>query len=201
MASAAALDRANLLNGWLCANVGGKEGPNNLRSRCAGACLMVCCEHFSAICLLAREGAYSSAFALARVVWESYINGVWLLHCADDHQLTMFSEGNRHLPKVPKMIKELERNDTYSMGTLSKIQRQSWEALNGYTHSGSLLVQRWNSADDVGPDFGTDEVDEILAFTSMVALLAGTGMAILLDDLELAEGLAPLFEQHVGISP
>jgi hypothetical protein len=195
MASELGLQRANHIGAWIGEHVGGVAGPSSNRHRAAGASFMACIAHFHSVCLLVRHPVGNgSAFALARVVWESYVNGAFLWSSAKDDLIERFVHAERPLPKLPAMVKELRKHPVYKIGTLSNIQTQAEKALNSYTHGGALAVQRWVTGDSIEPTFTDEEVDEVLEFTSRIAIFAALGVAQVVESVSLAEATAAFFK-------
>jgi hypothetical protein len=159
--------------------------PASERHRIAGACFTVALEHHHAIVILLRERLNGSAFALVRNVYETYVRGVWFLHCATDKELSAFIN-NDELPKIGVMLDAIEKVPEFSAGTLTKVKASSWNAMCSYAHTGALQVQRWNTSDAIESRHSVEEIEEVLQHTNAVAMLAGLGVAALADNVEIA---------------
>ena len=72
---------------WIDANTSVVTLPADERSLLAVGCLDVAIEHQAAIALLGGASLHGSAFALLRVLAESLVRGLWLLHCASEAEL------------------------------------------------------------------------------------------------------------------
>lgn len=144
-------------------------------------------EHHQAILMLLTQTHpfHASAFALVRPVFESYLRGVWLAHCAVDADLEHFAHGNNP-PKMPTMLAAIEQTPGFGSGRLSAIYTQSWSAMCAYTHTGSLQILRWNTGDALQPDYSDAEVDEVLSFIGVFALLSTLGLAAISANESLA---------------
>ena len=149
--------------------------PANPRSRVATACLGVALDHHHAITILVANDRMASAFALARPVFESFLRGTWLTHCATDQQVESFSTGTSP-PKVDRLLEDLESKPGYDGRVLSAIKASSWNSMCAYTHTGGLQIQRWQTESSVEPKYSNDEVEEVLAFSNLFASLSAVEM-------------------------
>jgi hypothetical protein len=166
------------LGHWLAAELNDLSLPASLRHRSSAACLSVTQDHQLAITSLIEQGLYSSAFALIRPLFESYVRGLWLAHCASDKELDAFSKGGEP-PGITKLLAAIEALPSFADGRLSNIKAQSWNAMCEFTHTGSLQVQRWNTESSIEQNYPPEELIEALSFSGAIALLSGIGMATL----------------------
>jgi hypothetical protein len=158
------------------------------RSRLAVGCFEVALEHQKAIVLLVSQSFYGSAFALVRLIFEAHIRGPWLLHCASERDLWRFTKGKLD-KSFDSLIKEIEKLERYNFGVLSRVKTKSWSAMNSYTHSGYLQVLRRNSAETIEPNYGEDEIVEVLNFANAVGLLSAVEITLLSGSAELANSI------------
>jgi hypothetical protein len=201
MALTPGMHRAAAINKWIGDHLIDLRGPSTNRHRAAGASFMACFAHvYSVRRLVEEEVGLGSAFALVRVVWETYVNGAYLWSVAGEDLIDQFCAGKRDLPKLGKMVKALRNNEVYAIGTLSRIHEQAEGPLNSYTHGGSLAIQRWNKTPgEIGPDFAPEEVDEVLDFCSRIAIFATIGMAMVTENEPLAEAVHGFFKQQAHL--
>ncbi len=162
------------LSAWISTKLHDVTINDTTRNRVVAACFAVALDHFDAVlALLGRNPKiYSSAFALTRLVFESYIRGMWLKYCATDDEIENFSNGTFKLPKTPKMIDAIETAGNLDGKQLSSTYLKDWKHLCDYTHTGTLQVQRWNKLESVEPNYSDDEAIEVIHFTKVYALLA-----------------------------
>ena len=170
--------------------------PANLRSRAAAACLGVALDHHHAITILIANDRTASAFALVRAVFESYIRGAWLTHCATDDQVESFSTGWRP-PEIGRLVESLENNVGYDGKVFSVIKASSWSSMCEYTHTGGLQIQRWQTESSVEPKYSTDEIAEVLRFTNIFASLAAIEMVGISGGEEKFETLTKSLAQYL----
>ena len=186
MATSAEIQKSFALAEWIAAAIDGLAVSASLRHRSAGACFSIAQDHHLAITILVEAEIYSSAFALVRPLFEAYVRGLWLAHCATDEQLLGFSAG-KEPPRMSTLLAAVESTEAFEDGQLSNIKGQSWGAMCAYTHTGSLQVQRWNTETAIEQNFPPEELAEVLNFSGSFALLSALGMATLAnnEDLEL----------------
>ena len=182
------LAQGHELAAWIEHHVHNLPLEGSLRVRFAGTCFLVAQEHHQAILLLLSQAhpMHAPAFALVRPVFEAYIRGVWLAHCATDENLERFAKGDSP-PKMPKMLEAIEETPGFNSGQLSTIYARSWSAMCAYTHTGSQQVMRWNTSDAIQQDYSATDVDEALSFTNALAILSTIGLAAIAANDELAE--------------
>ncbi len=167
------------LSAWISTKLNEVTINATTRNRIAAACFSVVLDHFDAVlALLGRNPKiYSSAFALTRLVFESYVRGMWLMYCARDEEIENFSNGTFELPKTPIMIAAIEIAGNFDGKELSITYKNHWKNLCDYTHTGTLQVQRWNKIDAVEPNYSDEETIEVISFTKTYALLAALSFA------------------------
>lgn len=149
--------------------VNGVEMAETERNRVAGACFVVALDHHHAIVLLLKNTFYSSSFALLRCLFEAYLRGLWLKHCAADVQIREFLDGGEP-PKT--MVAEIEVTPAFSNRVLSRVKKESWGTMCAFTHTGGLHLQRWQSEDGIEPKFSDVELEECLNFAELFSAMA-----------------------------
>jgi hypothetical protein len=185
------LSKACDLSAYLSSKLHDISTKDTLRNRIAGACFSVALDHFDAVLtLLGRDPKiYSSAFALTRLVFESYIRGMWFMNCATDVEVEDFLNGTFKLPKTPIMITAIEVAGNFDEKQLSVTYSNDWKHLCDYTHTGILQIQRWNKLDSVEPNYSDNEAIDVIRFTKAYALLAAVSFAeAVINNNELANG-------------
>ena len=184
------LRRATELTNLLSKKLYNLSITDNLRNRLAGACFAITQEHQHAIVILLNQDRpfHSSAFALIRPVFESYIRGLWLSHCATDSQLEAFSQ-DKKLPDTASLVTAVEKAGDFDGKQLSTIYAKHWSSFCSYTHTGSLQVQRWNTAKAIEPGYTDEEVREVIEFSGAIAMLSAVSTAALANNDSLAREL------------
>lgn len=175
------------LAAWIERQVHELPLSGSVRTRLAGTCFLVAQEHHQAILLLLGQThpLHAPAFALVRPVYETYIRGVWLAHCATETGLERFAHGESP-PNMSTMLAAIKQIPGFGSGQLSAIYTRSWSAMCAYTHTGSQQVLRWNTSDEIQQNYSDEDVDEVLSFTGALVLLSTLGLAAIADNESLA---------------
>ena len=187
------INDANAYGEWLRLAVHEKSLPANSRVRAAGSCLGIAQDHHHAIIVLLDAKLYASCFALLRVAFEAYVRGEWLALCATDTQVQKFWKGWEP-PKIDELLGALAQKVAFQDGRLSLIKKRNWKALCGYTHTGGIHVQRWNTSDGIQANYSVAELLEVLRFADIITTLAVLGVLSLADDAETSEKLLEHFK-------
>lgn len=167
--------------------------PATMRSRVAAACLGVALDHHHAIIILVARDRFASSFALVRIIFESFLRGAWLMHCASDQQIERFST-DWEPPKIDALLSDLEDRGGYQKESLSAIKGSAWRTMCSYTHTGSLQIQRWQTESSVEPRYEPGEITEVLSFANLIASLS----AVELISIYGNEGEIEQFTESLG---
>ena len=144
-------------------------------------------------CLVANSKA--SAFALLRVLFETYVRGMWLEKCANDTQLSKFINEDKLVSNENKKITfrdmVLEVETAHGLPEyLSEIAKGSWSGLNSLTHSGSIQLHNNFNGKAVKSQYGDNHIAEAIEFATFIAALAYEQLC------SLATGCDAEFEQE-----
>ena len=150
------------------------EMDNTERNCAAAAAFGIASDHHAGIVILLEHGMHSSSMALLRSLFESYLRGLWLRHCATDEEISDFLRKDVQPPS--DMVARIEAIPGYTSGTLSRIKKNTWSAMCAFTHTGGLHLQRWHSADGIEPVFDLAELEECLNCAELFSTLAGVAL-------------------------
>ena len=146
--------------------------PNVDKSLILLAYQSIVVEHHTAIHLLIQNNLYGSAFALVRAIYEPLYHAQWVNACATEEQIKKIIKGKDVFPKMYKIVKDID--SAYGTGDFwQMIKRNSWSAMNDYTHTGIRQIGRRFKNDEVLPDYDSSEIIEVLNSTNMALLLTG----------------------------
>jgi hypothetical protein len=177
---------------WIDEHTSGLSLPADDRSLLAVGCFDVALEHQGAIALLFSAELYGSAFALLRVLAESLVRGLWLLHCATDIEMNKFKNGKLD-KKFDQLVKEFEAKIGTPDGVLSSFKKTAWSALNGFTHTGFHQVSRRHANARVEGNYPEHELANALGVAGALGLIAG-GQVIAMSE---RADLLPLFNARM----
>ena len=173
---------------WMDQKIDGLEISSDDRTRISAACFDIALEHQKAIVLLIANKLFGTAFSLARLLFEAYIRGLWLAKCATDKELEDFKK-DKLKKKFDTLIKEIERQDGFEEGILSKAKSANWKAMNSYTHSGFFQAVRRNKDKTIEPNYAEDEILEVLGFSDAIGMLAALQIALMAGEEAFAKDL------------
>lgn len=186
---------------WIHSRTDGIETVGSERTRTVGGCFDSVLEHQVSISILLKNQLFGSVFALARSVFEGYVRGVWLQHCATDKQISDFLNDKFEFT-FQNLIDDIEKVDGYSVGVISAAKKAGWKILNGYTHTGAIQVLSRNSDCFIGPNYDEKKVKAIADFVNATALLAGIGVVLLArqPSEQVAMEFLEKIKEYVGVA-
>lgn len=174
---------------WLTPRLDGLEITKSKRVLLSLGCLDQAIEHHLAICHLLKCKVNGSAFALVRLIFESFVRGVWLKNCATESQLQKFETDKLKL-QFWELLEAIESLEGFRSGMLGRLKTQAWSAMNSYTHSGFQQASRRFSKEHIEPTYTDSEVIEVLKISGSFALMSFQQIA--------AEGNRLDFAQEAG---
>jgi len=131
-------------------------------------------EHHDTITNAIRRGAFGSAFALARPVYDSSLRAFWVNACATDEQvreLVTYDHHDRVIPRGNDLYSKLDA--TYGLNNQIQSLKGKWEAMSSYTHSGLRQLGRRGFRGAKPHGYTPRAIIEIVDFsTSSLASLA-----------------------------
>lgn len=149
------------------------ECGSSIRDDLAAAYFAISFEHRESIILLARHGAASSAFALARPVYESCVRGLWTKFEADEQQLIRLRRDGV-APSFETVGKQLARSPV--VGTLAEVRSDAWAPLSDFAHAGVRQLLNWIGKGEVGPRHPPEQLASLLLVVDIYAYYAMFGM-------------------------
>ncbi|MFC1838520.1 DUF6988 family protein [Thermodesulfobacteriota bacterium] len=127
-------------------------------------------EHHTSIHLLIQSGLTGSSFALVRSLYEPIYRAHWVYGCALDDQIKKIIKGKDIFPRMKDMVEEID--DSLGTGDFWQlIKKNSWTAMNDYTHSGMRQIMNRFKGNEVIPDYELGAIVEVLSGTNIALLL------------------------------
>jgi hypothetical protein len=148
------------------------------RSLIAGGCFDMVLEHQNAVARLVENQLYGSALAQLRLIADAHIRGMWFARCATEADAARFRETD-YTKKLNDLIKDIETSLGNAPITLSKMVREQWGTLCGFTHTGYKQITRRYMGALLKPNYPEAEVIQGLNFAGAIGLLAGIELAVL----------------------
>ena len=128
-------------------------------------------DHAKSIIILCENGIFSSAYALARPMFECYVRASWLQNCATEEQISKIKEKDKFPLNLGQMIEAIEAPDDMPKA-LSNMKSLLIKNLHSYTHGGVQLTARRYSGTDLVHKPDQDEVNGLLRMLSLIAFLS-----------------------------
>lgn len=173
---------------WIDKETKGLKLPGDRKSRIAAGCFDVALEHQAAIVLLSKANLFGSMYALLRVLFEAFVRGVWLFHCATDNDLDRFQKDK--LEKTfSDLIKEAEAKVGAQESALSSIHGKSWSAMNSFTHTGFMQAIRRNSEELTGPNYDPNEIASVQTMAAILGIFSAFELSSVAGDIKLSRSV------------
>lgn len=173
------------LHDWIAGRLDGLDISRERKTLLAVSCYDLVIEHHVGIATLLRSRINGSAFALVRPLFETFVRGVWLRHCATEKEIDLYVSDRLDL-KFWQLLQAVEKVDGFQDGVLSGLKKSAWRAMNSYTHGGIQQAGRRTSGAYIEPDFPSEEIVEVIKLSSSFALIAFQQIAIEAKRMDLA---------------
>ncbi|WP_237132359.1 DUF6988 family protein [Pseudohongiella sp. O18] len=154
-----------------------KIETNEVSVKSAATLFAVAIDHAQGVKFCLSNSAYPSAFALLRVLFETYIRAMWLEKCANSEQLEKYINEDKLVSKANgnlnfgDMVLEVEAAHELPV-YFSEIKNHTWSGLNSITHSGAIQLQRNFSGSSIQHCYEKDHINEAIEFSTMIACMS-----------------------------
>jgi len=128
-------------------------------------------DHSKSIVILCENGIFSSAYALARPMFECFVRGVWVQYCASEEKLEEIRKNDTFPRQLGVMVDAIEKTTAWPKG-LSNIKNQLLKNMHSYTHGGIQLTARRFSGNNLIHIPEKEEVNALLRMVSIISFLA-----------------------------
>jgi hypothetical protein len=145
-----------------------KGAPNTSRMHTLSGFVTVLFEHHDSTLRLLETGSNdASAFAMARILLETFYRGFWMYLCASDAQVDKIRSGGEPYPIFMEMTKQVDQ----ALRGTGKFQlgKGILRSLNGFIHTGfEQLTRRFNDEGNLVPSYPLSEVLLVLSSGTML---------------------------------
>ena len=180
---------AKELGRWIHGRVAERRMPGGDRHRVGVALLQHCEDVADGTLVLLEKGLPGPALALARSLFESYVRGVWALHCADDEAIAGFIKSGSPTPwQLAKLIEALNEY-VPEVGEWAAAEVRQLPALHDLAHGGRLHVFGRNTSRTIEPRYDDRDLVTLVDFGIELRIRVGVELLTLLDDEGAMEGL------------
>ncbi|KJQ88405.1 MULTISPECIES: DUF5677 domain-containing protein [Vibrio] len=162
--------------------------PRNDKVMVASSYYSICMEHYRSILNLLELRLYSSASALLRCLFESYVKGLWFYYCSSEDDIALLRTDKFEKP-FGVLVKEIEEKKVKG---LSNAKKNNWKTLNGLTHSGAGQVSRRISGHQIGSNFSEGFIEDTMKFANDYGLLAAGELALISNDKKAQDAVLQL---------
>ena len=134
-----------------------------------------------AIVTLLESDLPGPAWNLSRSLCESFVRGIWILHCASDEDLERFGHGK--CPNTPDLLKAISRQNKASLHSeWLRATSANRDVLHGFTHGGIEHVMRRIGESVVEPRYPESELEYLVGLCTEVYLRIGCELLSLMGD-------------------
>lgn len=154
-----------------------KIETNEVSVKSAATLFAVAIDHVQGVKFCLSNSAYPSAFALLRVLFETYIRAMWLEKCANSEQLEKYINEDKLISKsngklnFGDMVLEVEAAHELPV-YFSEIKNHTWSGLNSFTHSGAIQLHRNFGGSSIQHCYENDHINEAIEFSTMIACMS-----------------------------
>lgn len=181
---------------WLNENLSCAYDLKERNIQLAHSCFDLAIEHHAAIILLYKSGLFGSMFSLLRVEFETFVNGLWLFHVADDDQVEKYEKNNLNLGFGAR-INMIENRLGISEGVLKILKGKSWPIFNEFTHGGyQSLVRRSNETHTGAVNYKEKDLVSAFRHAGLFALFSGVQLASMANDDDLLNKALEFYKSY-----
>lgn len=162
--------------------VDGREMPGEDRHRVGIALLQHSEDVADGMLVLLENGLPGPALALARPLFESYVRGVWALHCADDKEVASFIESGRPTPWPLAKLIDVLKEKAPEVGEWAAAEARQLPALHDLAHGGRIHVFGRNTSKMIEPRYDGRDLVTLVDLGIELGIRVGIELLTLLHD-------------------
>jgi hypothetical protein len=130
-------------------------------------------------------------------VVDTYLRGVWLRHCATDTEVQDHFMKRKRFPDNLSLMTAIEAKPGFEDKVFSsRINKNVWDILCDFTHTGGLHLQRWQSKDGIEPNFDAEELEQCLINARLFAGMSAVEVVQMSVDGNNGEAVFKLMEKR-----
>lgn len=151
----------------------GLEFKQNDRNNLSAALFDVSLDHANGIIALLsnKKPNIPSAYALVRPMFECFVRGAWLQHCASDAQIEKIIKKDSFPLKFGEMLEAVEKENKWP-ATLTEIMKRAMKNMHSYTHGGMQIISRRFKDGILEHVLDEKEISDVLTFIVILAYLS-----------------------------
>ena len=195
-----AISPAKDLSYWLHQKIHGKRFPVGRRRSWGVSLLQHSWDVADAIIILLERDLPGPAWTLARPLCESFVRGVWILHCASDEEVESFRKA-----KPPSFLRLLEALGNHNESKLHEAwilkQMENKNVFHDFTHRGIEHVLRRIDENVVEPHYPECELKYLVGLGTEVYIRVGCELFALMNDAEATRQLCEKVQASLKRQP
>jgi len=121
--------------------------------------------------LCVNNKANSAAATLPRSMFEAWVRGLWILHCATPKQVRDFIKKDHIDFKFHELIAEIESKLDFG-GNLATLKGDTWKTLNSLAHPGMAHLSSNFKAGSIQDNFNESQLMLLLEWSAMFTVFA-----------------------------
>lgn len=180
MALTALISQAKDLSLWLHEHTNEKDVPNTIRATTSLAIFQLSMDIADAIVVLLDARLPGPALSLARPLFEGYVRGHWLLHCASDTQVNRFNK--RKCPEFRELLMAIGTDAESGGAWIHANKTANMNAFHDLTHGGSEHVKRRITSTAIEPSYPEQELEGLMKFGIEVRIRIGAELLSLIGN-------------------
>ena len=178
---AEAIAKAKCLSNWLHEQINAGEFEGVRQQHWGSALLQHSWDVSDAIVSLVERNLPGPSWSLARPLCESFVRGIWILHCASDEDMERFQQGES--PGLTKLLEGISSHRDASLHVVwLRATSANRDVFHDFTHGGIEHVLRRVSEDMVEPRYPERELEYLLGLSVEVYLRVGWELLSLMGD-------------------
>lgn len=188
-----AIAKAKCLSRWLHERTNGARFAASRPQQWGTALLQHSWEVADAIVTLLESDLPGPAWSLLRSLCESFVRGVWILHCASDQDVERFGRGK--CPNPPDLLEAISSQSEANLhAAWLSATSENREVLHGFTHGGIEHVMRRIGEDVIEPRYPERELEYLIGLSVEIYLRVGWELLSLAGDAEARRRLVEKVE-------
>ena len=192
---AEAIVQAKSLSNWLHEQINEGNFVAGRQQHWGSALLQQSWEVSDAIVSLLERDLPGPSWSLARPLCESFVRGVWILHCASDEDMERFRQGES--PGFPKLFEAISSHREASLhAAWLRATSANRDVFHDFTHGGIEHVLRRVSQDTVEPRYPGRELEYLIGLSIEVYLRVGWELLSLIGDADAKRQLLEKVESE-----
>lgn len=140
------------------------------RTKLGAGCLQLAQDHHASILLLVEKFYYSSAFALLRIQFDSFLRGVWILKLASDKEINTYKKDRLDIG-INKLITIISTLVDYKDTEFKNISK-SLKTMNSYAHSGFAANLNHQDSNFIQPNHKKEDILNLIKFSNFFGILS-----------------------------